>query len=526
MTPLVRWASRGQSRLALLLVLVTSLSAFAFASRAARAARAPGVVRVANARAARVSRVGTVTYIASPDAPERLIPDTVAPDDTRRARLLWLAGHSAGALEHGTVALDAGGGIVEFDERLRPHRRSLATQGRLMTEVTGAGSGGLWLADDAGRVIRANARGEIIRDFDTPFRYPALATSGTSGRLWLVRSPTRFGYAWDSTGGALLARVADNGAIDKRVGRATLPRHVMLQDLASSGRVAVRGGMIYFAPFIRDEIVALDTLGDTLWVASRDLPQTTREPKFEVENGRVVVDYHPVNLGITFGPDGRLYVLSTPGATTLRARLDAFDPSTGHLLGSAELPNALPTLAVDADGRVYLLDATRLLTGVAAREREAFPRVDLASRSGGRVTTDQFRGRVTLVSIWASWCAVCRVETPALESLRRNFGDSAVAFVSINADQKVGGADHFLRSLNLRLDYALGGPAVSSTYHVPGLPFTVLLDREGRVVQRWAGFTGPEQTDALRAAIHLELEAGRPAEGHMHHQSHGSLPPV
>ena len=522
MTPLARWANRGYSRLALLLVLATSLSAYAVASLGARSARAAAVVRVANPRAARVSHVGAVTYVASPDAPARIVLDTVPPDDTRPLRLLWLAGHQAGALQEGSIALDAGGGIVEFDQHLRPHRRSVAAQGRSMTEVADAGRGGLWLADDAGHVIRTNARGDVISDRDTPFRYPALATSGTTGRLWLVRSPTRFGYAWDSTGSALLARVTDDGTVDKRVGRAAMPAHVMLQDLANSGRVAVRGGIIYFAPFIRDEIVALDTLGDTLWVASRDLPQSTREPKFEVENGRVVVDYHPVNLGITFGPDGRLYVLSTPGATTLRARLDAFDPSTGRLLRSVELSNALPTLAVDTEGRVYLLDATRLLTGVAPRERETFPRVDFASRSGARVTTDQFHGRVTVVSIWASWCTVCRVELPALESMRHTIGDSAVAFVSINADRMAGSADRLLRELNLRVDYALGGPTVSTTYSTPGLPFTVLLDREGRVVQRWAGFTGPEQLETIRAAIQLELETGRQAEGHTHHQSHGS----
>ena len=67
--------------------------------------------------------------------------------------------------------------------------------------------------------------------------------------------------------------------------------------------------------------------------------------------------------------------------------------------------------------------------------------------------------------------------------------------MSIDADHSRASADRFLRNLGLTFDYALGDAHTSATYHAPGLPFTVLLDREGRVVQRWAGFTGAEQTD-------------------------------
>ena len=107
-----------------------------------------------------------------------------------------------------------------------------------------------------------------------------------------------------------------------------------------------------------------------------------------------------------------------------------------------------------------------------------------------------------------------------LDSIRRALSSSAVAFVSVNADESRASADRFLRNIGLTFDYALGGSRASATYHVPGLPFTVLLDREGRVVQRWAGFTGAEQSDAIRAAVRLELQAGQPpGDHHMHHHA-------
>jgi thiol-disulfide isomerase/thioredoxin len=352
----------------------------------------------------------------------------------------------------------------------------------------------------------------------TPFSFPSVTSASDGAGAWILRSPIRFGYSWD-TAAALLARVDAEGAITATVGRARVPEHVMLQDLMNAGRVVADRGRLYYVPFIRDEIVALDTMGDTLWVASRDLPQTRGEPRFELQDGRVVIDYHPVNLGASLGPDDRLYVLSTPGFTTERSRLDAFDPQTGRLLRSAELDTALPTIAADASGRVYLLDATRLLTGIAPAARERFPRVALATSAGDSVHSASFVGSVTLVNLWASWCKPCREEMPALDEIRRTVRDTTFAFVSINGDAARESAEEFLREMALDIPFAIAGPGFTRDYHALGLPYTVLLDRDGRVVQRWVGYTGRDQIAAIRAAIQLELERG-PSGAHALHFRH------
>ena len=511
-----RWVSRASTRLTLVLVLVTALSAFAVASRATHGTRTASVTQEDGAAPPRVTHVGRVRFIASPGAAERIVPDTIAPEHERSARLLWLAGRPASQTSRGSLVLDPAGGVVEINESLHSRRLALSLSTRTATDVVSDAHGGLWIADDGGHVLRADDHGKIIEDFVAPFHFAALAVDRSASRLWMVRSPERFSYAWDSTASTLIAGVGAKGVVELTVGRAILPQHVMLQDLANSGRIAVAGGRIYYAPFIRDQIVAMDTLGDTLWVASRDLPQTTREPRFEVRDGHVVVDYHAVNLGIVLGPDARLYVLSTPGPTTLRSRLDAFDPATGHLLRSVELDTALPTIAVDGDGRVYLLDATRILTGVSPRARETIGHVTLAMRGGTRLDTDSLHGHVTLINFWASWCAVCRTELPALDSLRRAWSGHGAMFVSVNADASPVIADKFLRGVGLEFDYAVGGPSAGAAFHAPGLPFTVLLDRQGRVVQHWAGYAGGAQMGEIDAALRLEVEAGRPPEHHKH----------
>ncbi len=511
-------ASRAYAWLATVGTLVLVASAWtALAGGDRPQARAPSSVAVSNARLPEITLVAGVRHVVSSAAPARIVPDTVPPDHRVDVALLWLAGKQTSPFRDGVMAIDAGGSLVAFNASLRPSRPRVALGGRVITGVATARDGGLWIADATGTLLRTNRAGEVLRERATPFAFPTIASTRDGSVTWVVRSPERFGYTWDSAG-ALAVRIGDDTLEDRRIGTATLPSHVMLQDIANAGRIAVGADRAFFAPFIRDEVVALGAGGDTAWVASRGLPQTTREPRFEVNGGKVVVDYHPVNLGIALAPDGLLYVLSTPGFTTLRSRLDAFDPATGVLVRSAELETALPTIAVDAGGRVYLLDETRLLTGAAPGERQVFPEISLATSTRDSITSAGLRGRVVLVNLWASWCKPCREEMPALDSLRRELQGDAFAFVSINGDASLADARGFLRDVSIEMPFALAGPGLTRAFHAPGLPYSVLLDRGGRVVQAWVGYGGPDQVGAIRAAARLELQrASSPDHAHAHH---------
>ena len=505
--------SRTHVRLALALGVLASVSAYGITVLDKQTSRAPAFIRNANAPPPRVTRIAGVTYVVSVAARDRIVPDTAMPDAGAAARLLWLAGRVTSPARNGTVVLDPGGSIVEFDQALQPNRPRLSLDGREAVEVAAKAGGGWWIVDATGRLLLVDRRGTVVREMGAPFLFPSVTSDGSD--VWLVRSPQQFGYAWDSAA-PLIVRVSEHGEVVAKVGSAKLPAHVMLQDLANAGRLVVSGNRLFYVPFIRDEIVALDTTGDTLWVTSRALPQSTREPRFEVNDGKVVIDYHPVNLGASVGPDGLLYVLSTSGFTTARSRLDAFDPRTGHLLRSVEFDTALPTIAVDQSGRVYLLDATRLLTGVAPEARQRFPAFALATSAGDSIRSSALLGRVTLINVWASWCKPCREEMPGLDSLRRAVRDSAFVFVSINGDASRASAEGFLREVGLAMPFALAGSGVTRAFHAPGLPYTVLLDREGKIVQRWVGYSGVDQATQIRAAIKLELGRG-PGAPHAHH---------
>jgi thiol-disulfide isomerase/thioredoxin len=198
-------------------------------------------------------------------------------------------------------------------------------------------------------------------------------------------------------------------------------------------------------------------------------------------------------------------VLSVPGFTTATSRIDVFDPENGDLLRSGIVDAPLPTLAADKEGRVYLLNELELLTGVPPRERAPFSPFDLELLNGGRVASADVEGKVVLINFWASWCAPCREEMPSLDTLRRSISHEDFVFLTFNEDVRLSPAKRFLEQFGSDFPVALGHGDLRQKYHYVGLPFTVLLDRQGRVVNRWIGYAGAEQLQGIRSIITAEL---------------------
>jgi len=448
-----------------------------------------------------------------------LVPDT-SPPDRRDVALLWLQGRPAVGGPSGRVALDAAGSPIAFDGRLVASRLPWRLEGREPASVASDGADGYWIATRTGAVVRVEGDGRIADSASTPYAYSWL-TAGPDGEVWAYRSPQQFSFPFGHAPVPLVTPIGHGreAPLDSR-----RPASPIFADIVNAGRVVpADDGGFYYAPFIRDEILRFGPAGDTVWRATRGLPHGVEEPSIQLgADGQPLLDYAPVNIGLQLGPDGMLYALTTPGSTTRRARLDRIDPDSGVVRATALLPTALPTLAVDPDGRVYLLDDFRLLTGVAPAEREPIEPFDLEGLDGERIRLADFRGKVLLVNFWASWCAPCRQEMPELDALRQEFPPERFAFVAISDDVREADARKFVEDFGFTFPVALGKGKMRARYHYMGLPFTVLVDTEGRVVQRWAGYGEEPQMQAIRALVTAELERAEAAGSHPTggHQAH------
>lgn len=120
---------------------------------------------------------------------------------------------------------------------------------------------------------------------------------------------------------------------------------------------------------------------------------------------------------------------------------------------------------------------------------------------GSRHSTAQLRGKVVLVNFWATSCAVCLHEMPELMATHEQFVTRGFATLSVAMSyDRPDRVAHYAAARRLPFGVALDfdGSIARGFGDVAVTPTTVLIDRQGRVVQRYVG--APDFT-ALRALV-------------------------
>ncbi len=128
-----------------------------------------------------------------------------------------------------------------------------------------------------------------------------------------------------------------------------------------------------------------------------------------------------------------------------------------------------------------------------------------------------WRGKVLLVNFWATWCPPCREEIPLLMKLQAQYAAQGLQIVGIATDeQNEEDVRKFMRTMVVnypilmsdkqtpQIIAALGGDFI-------GLPYTILLDRQGRVLKIHPGELQPHEAENLvRMALHLPASVPAP----------------
>jgi len=180
-----------------------------------------------------------------------------------------------------------------------------------------------------------------------------------------------------------------------------------------------------------------------------------------------------------------------------------------RLLGAAWALSAVCVLAgcstqaggtTTADQKFVAGDSA--VTTWPAGDRSAAPAVHATTLDGHAFDLAGYRGKVVVLNFWASWCAPCRVESPALEGLAADLSASGVVFVGIDSRDDPDSARAFLADIGSsypNVDDSSGD--FSLAFHAllpPGFPSTLVLDRYGRVAAR---VNGPTTQPRLRALL-------------------------
>ena len=129
-------------------------------------------------------------------------------------------------------------------------------------------------------------------------------------------------------------------------------------------------------------------------------------------------------------------------------------------------------------------------------------KMDGLSDSHGHTLAD-WRGKIVLVNFWATWCAPCREEIPLLVRLQAQYAAQGFQVVGIATDEtSEKDVQAYLKSMVVNYPMLMGTDDVGRLVggfggNLIGLPYSLLLDRSGRVLKLHAGELSPTEAQEL-----------------------------
>jgi thiol-disulfide isomerase/thioredoxin len=153
----------------------------------------------------------------------------------------------------------------------------------------------------------------------------------------------------------------------------------------------------------------------------------------------------------------------------------------------------------------FYLSPARLNSPAAEGAGDELVRTSFVDFGGKSQTLSQWRGKVLVVNFWATWCAPCIEEIPTLMRVQKKYAGKNIQMVGIGIDN-VDKMRDFATKMGIDYVLLIGGTEVLELSKNLGnraavLPFTVILDRAGKVAYRHAGALTDASFEAILAPL-------------------------
>lgn len=143
------------------------------------------------------------------------------------------------------------------------------------------------------------------------------------------------------------------------------------------------------------------------------------------------------------------------------------------------------------------------------------PQISTFDLQGIPRSLEDYRGKVLLLNIWATWCTPCKAEMPSMQRLYEEVGSEDFVVLAVSIDRAPadndptnpldGKLEAFADSLGLSFTI-LHDPAgqITTTYQTTGVPESFVVDRQGIIVEKVSGpreWDAPRSVEMIRSAI-------------------------
>ena len=133
------------------------------------------------------------------------------------------------------------------------------------------------------------------------------------------------------------------------------------------------------------------------------------------------------------------------------------------------------------------------------------PDFTLTDSTGSNIQLSAYKGKVVLLDFWATWCGGCKLEIPWYVEFQKKYGGEGLAAIGVSMD-----ADGWTSVRPFLEEHKLNYPVVIGTHNLangygglPGLPTTLLIDRDGRIAEWHVGMVEREEFEnKIKTLLH------------------------
>jgi peroxiredoxin len=133
----------------------------------------------------------------------------------------------------------------------------------------------------------------------------------------------------------------------------------------------------------------------------------------------------------------------------------------------------------------------------ASPERKAAPDFTLRDANGAPVRLSDYKGRVVLLDVWATWCTGCKVEIPWYMEFHQKYRRRGLTSIGVARDaegwEKV---KPYLEQHPITYPIVVGDEDFAKLYDVTSMPVTLLIDRRGRIADWHVGMVVQDAWEA------------------------------
>jgi cytochrome c biogenesis protein CcmG, thiol:disulfide interchange protein DsbE len=134
------------------------------------------------------------------------------------------------------------------------------------------------------------------------------------------------------------------------------------------------------------------------------------------------------------------------------------------------------------------------------------PNFSWKDKEGKIITFDNFRGKVTLINFWATWCGPCKRELPDLIALSKEMESKNVKILGVSTDRGANVIDDvksFVAEAGISYQIVISNEELEEAYgNIRVIPTTFLIDADGKIVQTIVGGRTKEQfAEAINAIL-------------------------